>query len=148
VATIQSVITIERPREEVFGYFLHLDENVPRTNPDVEWVVKTPSGETGVGTTFRSRGKALGKVRDTTMRFTDVVPNQEIRFEAEVGPIRPIGRFTFDGTEGGTRVTFHGDPKPVGLFKVATPILVLIGRKVWRERLARAKATLEASGSS
>jgi Polyketide cyclase / dehydrase and lipid transport len=148
VGTVQSTIMIERPREEVFSYFLHLDENVPRTNPDVEWVVKSSGGESGVGTTFRSRGKALGKVRDTTMRFTRVVPNQEIGFEAAVGPMRPTGQFTFDATAGGTRVTFRGDPNPVGLFKLATPIFVHIGRRVWRERLARAKSTLEGSGSS
>jgi Polyketide cyclase / dehydrase and lipid transport len=148
MAKVQSVITIERPPEEVFGYFMALDENVPRTNPDVEYVVKTSSGESGVGTTFRSRGRALGKVRDTTMRFTRVVPNREIGFEAEVGPMRPTGLFRFDPAERGTRVTFRGDPNPVGLFKVATPIFVRIGRRVWRERLARAKATLEGSGSS
>jgi hypothetical protein len=144
VTTIESTVTIERPREEVFGYFLALDENVPRTNPDVEWVVKTSGGPTGIGTTFRSRGKSLGKVRETTMRFTGVVPNEEIRFEAEVGPMRPTGVFAFDQTDGGTRVTFRGDPNPVGVFKAATPIFVLIGRRVWRERLARAKAALEA----
>jgi hypothetical protein len=140
-------VTIERPRDEVFGYFLALDENVPRTNPDVEWVVKTQGGEgepSGVGTTFRSRGKSLGKVRETTMRFTGVVPNEEIRFEAEVGPMRPTGQFAFDQTDGGTRVTFRGDPNPVGVFKVATPIFVFMGRRVWRERLARAKTALEA----
>jgi hypothetical protein len=147
VATIESTVTIERPRKEVFGYFLALDENVPRTNPEVEWVVKTSGGPTGIGTTFRSRGKSLGKVRETTMRFTGVVPNEEIRFEAEVGPMRPKGMFAFDQAEKGTRVTFRGDPNPVGVFKVATPIFVLLGRRVWRERLARAKAALEASGS-
>jgi uncharacterized protein YndB with AHSA1/START domain len=145
VATIVSTVTIERPREEVFGYFLALDENVPRTNPDVEYVVKTSGGPTGVGTTFRSRGKSLGKVRETTMRFTGVVPNEEIRFEGEIGPMRPKGLFTFDKTDGGTRVTFRGNPDPVGIFKVATPIFVLLGRRVWRERLARAKAAIEAS---
>jgi hypothetical protein len=148
VATIESMVTIERPREEVFGYFLALDQNVPRTNPDVEWVVKTSDGPSGVGTTFRSRGRALGRVRETTMRFTGVVPNQQILFEAEVGPMRPKGLFVFDQTEGGTRVTFRGDPNPVGIFKAATPIFVLIGRKVWRERLTRAKAALEGSGGA
>jgi uncharacterized protein YndB with AHSA1/START domain len=144
VATIESTVTIERPREEVFGYFLALDENVPRTNPDVEWVVKTSGDPGGVGTTFRARGKSLGKIRETTMRFTSIVPNEEIRFEAEVGPMRPKGLFAFDQSDGGTRVTFRGDPNPVGVFKVATPIFVLMGRRVWRERLARAKAALEA----
>jgi hypothetical protein len=61
MAEIESKVTIARPREEVFGYFLALEENVPRTNPDVEWVVKTPDGPTRVGTTLRSRGKVIGQ---------------------------------------------------------------------------------------
>ena len=140
---IESTVTIARPRAEVFSYFLALDENVPKTNPDVEYFVKTAEGSTGVGTTFRARGKALGKVRDTTMRFTGIVPNEEIRFEAEVGPLRPKGAFTFDQTDGGTTVTLRGDPNPVGVFKLLSPLFGRIGQRVWDERLARAKATLE-----
>ena len=59
--------------------------------------------------------------------------------------MRPLCEFTFDQTEGGTRVTFRGDPNPVGLFKLLSPVFSRIGRKVWRQRLARAKAALEAS---
>jgi uncharacterized protein YndB with AHSA1/START domain len=142
---IESQVTIARPPEEVFGYFLALDENVPKTNPDVEWVVKTPDGPTRVGTTLRSRGRSLGKVRETTMRFTEIVPNERIRFEAVVGPMRPNCTFTFDQTDGGTTVTFRGDPNPVGVFKMLSPVFKRIGQKVWSERLARAKAALEDS---
>lgn len=145
MAEIESKVTIARPREEVFGYFLSLEEKVPITNPDVEWVVKTPDGPTRVGTTLRSRGKSLGRTRETTMRFTAIVPNETIRFEAEVGPMRPRCIFTFDPVDGGTRVTFRGDPNPVGLFKLVSPLFIRVGRRVWAERLARAKATLEAS---
>jgi uncharacterized protein YndB with AHSA1/START domain len=147
MARIKSTVTIARPPEEVYNYFLTLDENVPQTNPEVEWMVKTPDGPTQVGTTLRSRGKSLGRVRETTMRFTAIVPNEKIQFEAEVGPMRPRCEFTFDQTDGGTRVTLRGDPNPVGPFKVLTPLFVRIGQQVWRERLARAKATLEDSPS-
>ena len=34
MARIESTVTIARPPEEVFAYFLTLDENVPKTNPD------------------------------------------------------------------------------------------------------------------
>jgi uncharacterized protein YndB with AHSA1/START domain len=148
MATIETTVTIARPREEVFGYFLALDENVPKTNPDVEYVVKTPEGPTVVGTTLRSRGKSLGRVRETTMRFTGIVPNESIQFEAEVGPMRPSCVFTFDQTDGGTRVTFRGDPNPVGAFRLLSPVFGRMGKKVWSERLARAKAVLEAPASS
>jgi len=147
MAEIESRVTIARPREEVFGYFLALEENVPRTNPDVEWVVKTPDGPTRVGTTLRSRGKSLGRTRETTMRFTTIVPNETIQFEAEVGPMRPRCVFSFDPTGDGTRVTFRGDPNPIGLFKLLSPLFIRVGQRVWGERLARAKATLEASAS-
>jgi uncharacterized protein YndB with AHSA1/START domain len=145
MAEIESKVTIARPREEVFGYFLSLEEKVPTTNPDVEWVVKTPDGPTRVGTTLRSRGKSLGRTRETTMRFTAIVPNETIRFEAEVGPMRPKCVFTFDPMDGGTRVTFRGDPNPIGMFKLLSPMFERVGQRVWAERLARAKATLEAS---
>jgi len=147
MAKVQSTVTIARPREEVFGYFLALDENVPKTNPDVEYVVKTPDGPTAAGTTLRSRGKSLGKVRETTMRFTAVVPNEKIQFEAEVGPLRPKCVFTFDQMDGGTTVTFRGDPNPVGPFKVLSPLFNRKGQQLWGQRLARAKAALEASTS-
>ena len=147
MARIESTVTIARRPEEVFDYFLTLDENVPKTNPEVEWVVKAPDGPTQVGTTLRSRGKSLGKVRETTMRFTAIVPNEKIRFEAEVGPMRPKCEFNFDQTHSGTRVTFRGDPNPVGVFKLLSPLFIRIGQHVWDERLARAKATLETTPS-
>jgi uncharacterized membrane protein len=46
MAKIETTVTIARPREEVFSYFLTLEQNVPKTNPDVEWVVKSPDGPT------------------------------------------------------------------------------------------------------
>jgi polyketide cyclase/dehydrase/lipid transport protein len=143
MARIKSTVIIARAREQVFGYFLALEENIPRSNPDVEWVSKSPEGPTRVGTTLRSRGKTLGRVRETTMRFTGIAPPETIEFEAEVGPMRPKGVFTFDEVEAGTRVTFRGDPNPVGPFKLLTPLFNHVGRHVWDERLARAKSMLE-----
>jgi hypothetical protein len=147
MAKIESTVTIARARADVFGYFLALDENVPRSNPDVESVVKTPDGPTQAGTTFRFRGKVLGRVRDTTTRFTAVVPDEEIQFEGVVGPMRPKCVLTFDQAGAGTRVTFRGDPNPAGPFKLLSPLFTYKGQQVWSERLARAKAALEASPS-
>ena len=54
---------------------------------------------------------------------------------------------TFDQAGAGTRVTFRGDPNPAGPFKLLSPLFTYKGQQVWSERLARAKATLEASPS-
>jgi hypothetical protein len=147
MAKMETTVTIARARKDVFGYFLALDENVPKTNPDVEYVVKIPEGPTGAGTTFRSRGKTFGRTMETTMVFTAVVPNEKIEFEGEVGPMRPKCVFTFDQTDGGTTVTLRGDPNPVGPFKLLSPFFNWKGQQIWGERLARAKAALEASAS-
>ena len=113
--------TIARPVEEVFGFFLALDENAPKTDPSAGSVVKSPEGRAGPGTTFRFRQQTLGKVRETTTRFTTVQPNRRIEFEAEIGPMRPRCDLTFEQTDGGTRVTFRGDSNPVGPLKWLNP---------------------------
>lgn len=147
MSTMESTVTIARPVGEVFGFFLALDENAPKTDPSVGSVVKTPDGPAAAGTTFRFRQKTLGKVRETTTRFTSVEPNRKIEFEAEIGPMRPECILTFDQTDGATRVTFRGDSNPVGPFKLLSPLFNRKGQQVWGQRLARIKAVLEASAS-
>ena len=107
--------------------------------------MKTPDGPARAGTTFRFRQKNLGKVRETITRFTDVVPNRKIEFEAEIGPMRPKCDLTFEQIEAGTRVTFRGDSVPVGPLKLLSPLLNRKGQQVWGQRLARIKTVLEAS---
>ena len=46
------------------------------------------------------------------MRFTAIVPNEEIRFEAEVGPMRPKCEFDFDQTEEGIESRSGAIPTP------------------------------------
>jgi len=145
MANMEATVTIARPMEEVFGFFLALDENAPRVDPSAGSVVKSPEGPAGPGTTFRFRQHTLGKVRETTTRFTGVEPNRKLEFEAEIGPMRPKASLTFEQTDGGTRVTFQGDSNPPGLLKWLNPVLNRKGQQVWGQRLARVKTVLEAS---
>ncbi len=146
MAKMAATVTIARPVDEVFAFFLALDENAAKVDPSAESVVKTPDGPARAGTTFRFRQKNLGKVRETITRFTDVVPNRKIEFEAEIGPMRPKCDLTFEQIEAGTRVTFRGDSVPVGPLKLLSPLLNRKGQQVWGQRLARIKTVLEASG--
>jgi hypothetical protein len=95
VAKMESTVVIVRPVEEVFAFFLALDETAPKTDPSVGSVVKTPDGPLGPGTTFRFRQQNLGKMRETATRFTAIEPNRRIEFEAEIGPMRPKCDLTF-----------------------------------------------------
>ena len=42
MSRMRTTVTIARPIEEVFRFFLDLKENAPKTDPSVEYVVKTP----------------------------------------------------------------------------------------------------------
>ncbi len=48
MAKVESTVAICRPVEEVFRFFLDLDKNAPKTDPNVESVVKTPDGLRGL----------------------------------------------------------------------------------------------------
>jgi hypothetical protein len=74
---MKSMVTIARPKEEVFAFFLALDENAVRVDPSATSVVKTPDGPTKAGTEFRFRQKNLGKIGETVTRFTNSVPTTE-----------------------------------------------------------------------
>lgn len=139
----RSTVTIARPVEEVFGFFLSLDESAPRTDPGIDSIAKIPDGPPRAGTTFVFRQVRGGKTRETTTRFTSVEPNRRIEFDAEIGPMRPRCSLDFAGTDGGTRVTFQGDSNPVGPLRLLTPVFNRKGRQVWDERLARVKSVLE-----
>ena len=147
MAKMESTVTIARPVEEVFGFFLALDENAPKVDPSAGSVVKSPEGPAGPGTTFRFRQQTLGKVRETTTRFTGVEPNKKIEFEAEIGPMRPKASLTFEQADRGTRVTFRGDSNPIGPLKLLNPVFNRKGRQAWGQRLARVKTVLEGSAT-
>src|SRR5215218_10296086 len=143
--TMESTVIIERPVEEVFGFVLDLT-NIPFTDPSVRSVEKTSEGPIDAGSTFLMRQEAppVGKVREATVRYTAVEPNRNIEFEAMVGPITPTARLTFEQANGGTKVTFRGEPNPVGPLKIISPLLSYQGQRMWDKRLAGLKSTLEA----
>jgi uncharacterized membrane protein len=141
---MESIVIIERPVEEVFGFVVDLS-NIPSMDPSVESVEKTSEGPIDAGTTFLMRQKTppLGKIREASVRYTAVETNRKIEFEAMVGPISPTASLTFEQANGATRVVFRGEPNPVGPFKVLSPLIARQGQRMWDERLAGLKRTLE-----
>jgi uncharacterized protein YndB with AHSA1/START domain len=143
MANVESSVTIARPVEDVFRFFLDFDHNAPQMDPTIESVSRTPGGPTRPGTAFRFSQRILGKMRATTTTFTSIEPNRKIEIAASFGPLRPEGAFTFDERNRGTTVTVRVNPNPVGPFKLLAPLFARIAQKVWKERFARIKAALE-----
>ena len=146
--SMESVIEIKRPVKAVYALWLDLERSIVRTDPTVESVVKTSEGPIGAGTTFRLRQPVMGKVREQTMRVTAVDPNRRIDMEAAFGPVRPQFSLTFEPTADGTRLSFHGDSRPVGPLKLVSFLMDRIGQRNWDRRLSLIKAALEAPGDS
>ena len=95
---------------------------------------------------MRQEAPPLGKVREATVRYTTVEPNRKIEFEAMAGPISPTASLTFEQANGATKVTFRGEPNPVGPFKILSPLIGRQGQRMWEKRLAGLKRTLESRG--
>ena len=147
MGVIRSEIRIERPVEAVYGYFANPDRYVAQASPDVESVVRVDAGPTQVGSTFRFRHLA-GPVRESTSRFTVVRADRELQFEGVVGVLRPWNQLLFDPSQGATIVRFAGRANPTGAARVLGPLVSRMGRKLWADRLARAKSFLEAQEGS
>ena len=60
--------------------------------------------------------------------------------------MRPKCRLTFDQASGNAR-DIPGDPNPVGIFTLLSPVFEHKGQQIWGERPARAEAALEARES-
>jgi hypothetical protein len=145
--TIRCQIRIDRPIEAVYDYFANPDKFVAQATPDIEAVERVNPGPTRPGSTFRFR-HAAGPVRESTSRFTVVRPNRELQFEGVVGVLRPWNQLIFESVDGASTVSFSGRGNPTGPARLLGPLVSRMGRKLWAERLAKAKTVLEARQTS
>ena len=143
MGTIRCQITIKKPVEAVYEYFANPDRDIARATPGIESVQRLSPGPTAPGSTFRFV-HAGGPVRESTSRFTVVQPPRELQFDGVVGALRPRNQLTFNAADGATTVRFAGKANPTGPLKLMTPLVSMIGRRLWSDRLAKAKAFLEA----
>jgi uncharacterized protein YndB with AHSA1/START domain len=101
----QHTVTINRPVEQVFAYVT--DGERDRTWRPTVVDVKRESGE-GLGSVYKQGVKGPGGKRvDADYRVTRFEPGASYGFEVTSGPVRPGGRYTFEGTPDGTRLTFE-----------------------------------------
>jgi carbon monoxide dehydrogenase subunit G len=144
MAQIETSILIHRSRQDVFDFVLDLEHAIG-IDPDIESIEKTSPGPAGTGTEFSVRQKVppFGRISNGVSRFTAVDPPRTIAIEAELGPIRPTGRFAFEDVDGSTRVTVAIDPNAAGLFRLLSPLIARKARHVWEQRLVRMKRILE-----
>jgi uncharacterized protein YndB with AHSA1/START domain len=142
---IESEITVERPRAEVFDYIAR-GERLPEYVTDFAWVKQESDGEPALGTRYSyemQRGQVKG-----TWEWVEFEPHSTLAWHgppAKSGPgsMEPAGRWELSDAGQGTRVKLVMAPKPGGLFKLMAPLMSMGMRKGNASALERLKQRLE-----
>ena len=134
---------IYRPLIQVFA-FVATPEN------DFQWQYGTLTsaqlsrGEVGLGTLFRAVGHLLGQRIETVYEVTVFEPNKRYGFKSVSGPVDSYTLFTFEMSQGGTKVTLCIETDPKELSKPNSSIVLKQFKKQHKENLAMLKSILEA----
>jgi carbon monoxide dehydrogenase subunit G len=133
---------INRPVEEVFA-FLSIPENDPKWISSSNDVKKTSEGPIGVGATFRTVVRFLGRRIEGESEFTEYEPKRRYATKSKSGPFPVENQSTFERVDGGTRITFTTVAETGGFFKLAEPLLVSMVKRQFEADFANLKDLME-----
>jgi uncharacterized protein YndB with AHSA1/START domain len=144
---IESEITVERPRAEVFDYIAR-GELLPEYVTDFAWVKQESEGEPALGTRYSyemQRGGVQG-----TWEWVEFEPQSRLAWrgppvKSGPGSMEPAGRWELSDAGQGTRVKLVMAPRPGGLFKLMAPLMSMGMRKGNANALERLKQKLESA---
>src|SRR5574339_861981 len=114
---------IYRPLKQVFAF-------VARPENDFQWQYGTlastqmSNGELGMGTLFRAVGNLIGERIEAMYMITVFDSNKQYGFKSVSGPVDSYTLYTFEISEGGTRVNLSMETNPRDLFKLHGAIVV------------------------
>ena len=134
---------INRPIEEAFGFLSNLENDIKWRS---EWVEtrNTSGGALGVGATFSLTGEFLGRRVPTIYEVIEYEPNRSAAWETVSGPLPLTFQRTFEGVEGGTRVTIRYEAELRGFFKLVMPFLAGSVKRQHEGDLRKVKELMEA----
>jgi uncharacterized protein YndB with AHSA1/START domain len=136
--TATNEVVINRPVEEVFDFFADHD-NDKLWRPGV-LEMRHVSGS-GVGSKFAQKVKGPGgRAIDAGIEITEFARPRRLAFRTVEGPVRPIGKYSFEATDGGTRVRFELEAELRGLKRVMSGAV----QKTMRSEVGRLEAAREA----
>ncbi len=143
---IESSVVINRPVDEVFEFLVN-SENDPQWQSSSQEVTKTSEGPIGVGTTYSTVLRVLGRRLESTMEYTAYEPNKRVDGKTTTGPIPFQYENTFEpAAEGGIKVKIAIEGDAGGFFKLAEPIVARMLQRQIETDYANLKDLLEAQG--
>ncbi|WP_329315233.1 SRPBCC family protein [Streptomyces sp. NBC_01278] len=142
----EATVEIDRPVGEVFAYLAD-GRNDPKFSPRVQEISRTPDGQTGVGTVFRSTVKDAGMKTGREFRITAFEPPRLIRWtEQSSNLVTAEGGYDFEALPGDrTRVRIFNTLEGHGFGKLLVGFALSAARKDAPDFGRRIKAAVEAS---
>jgi hypothetical protein len=103
------------------------------------------SGAIRVGTQFKEVIKVIGRPVETICEIIEFEPGKQVGFRSNSSAaIQFEGRYTFEPTQSGTRLTYSGWTRLGGFWRLVEPFFGGEVKKELEAELKRVKALLEA----
>lgn len=140
---VEKSIVINKPVDEVFNFII-AEGNYTKWQSGVQEVIEGAQRNV-VGSQFTEVRKFMGQEMRTTLELTDLVPNSLWAAKVVKGPVPYVVNMTFEGVEGGTRLTTYVEGEPKGFFKLAESMVAGQLEKSLTEDGLKLKGILENS---
>ncbi len=134
---------INRPVEEVFAFMVDIKKRPQWISEGVEehW---TPEGPVGVGSTFRTVRRFMGRGIETERVVTEYEPDRKFTYKTTGSRISVEVSTAFEEVPGGTKVNVLAQGGISGVFKITEPLFGRAVKRVLKAELGNFKNLLEA----
>lgn len=140
--TVTEVVSIDRPIAEVFDFVADA-RNRPQWDSSVISEELTSPEPIGVGSTVHTRMKVFGRVVEFDWRMDRFEQPTDMTITSTSGPMDTTLHFALSGTDASTAVSATIEASPVGMMKLAEPMIAESVRSNLATGLARVKVILE-----
>jgi hypothetical protein len=137
-----ATILINRPAIEVFDYVVEVSHDTQWRTGIVE-AAYTSEGPMGVGTTGFDRIEANGREIVQTWTTFEYQPGVLARWTLDSGLLRGSGGYICEQSGDCTRFTLESRAKPVGWYRLLSPVFGRIARRQNFADVQKLKAILE-----
>jgi len=146
MVTVEIVVNIDRPVEEVFEYLCDVEKE-PEWNSMVDEVTCSDH-PLRIGSTAHLKMRLLGRRIEATLDVTELEPNRRVVVKTGA-PISVTDTWTFEALgENRSRLTYLTVGETKGFFKLADPIVSRVVKKQMTAQLETFKELLEARASA
>ena len=144
MATVDHTFTVDAPPAVVFAFLTDPGKATVWQASLLEADYK-PDPPVRKGTEIHEVRKFLGRKIESIVEVTEFEPGRLFGGRMRSGPVPWQFRYTFEGADGSTRVSFHMEGEPGGFFHLAEPLVVRTVKKQLENDFSTLKELVEAS---